>query len=698
MAHIFLPSRRSDASSDDPARRHLLRPTLHYVAALLLIACAAITSHIMLGSALSGMDADAPIINSSGRQRMLSEKTLRLSGELMVTQEPAEVARVKGELRAAFRQMRSTHERLVSMVEASSDHEGAFKDLRAAYLDGTPSLDHRLGAYFESLERLLAAGPADLSPRNPDYLALQAAHRVGLLSDLDRVVRIYERIARDKVEDFESLEMWLMVITLALLLVEALFIFRPLIQRLVAANGKLAAQNRLMAELAVSDTLTRLPNRTGFGERLNHLIDAQSGADQCAAVMMLDLDRFKNVNDKYGHPAGDRVLIEVGGRIAAQLRDVDTVARLGGDEFAIILRKLASPSDAASIAERIIEAICQPIALREGEVSVGTSVGITIFPETEGTSDQLMKFADLALGQAKRSGKGCYRFYDHSMQEEVSRKSTVADGLKDAFKQGHLKMFLQPIISLKNGQVEFAESLVRWDDGRQAPIAAGEFIEIIDEFQMAPRLEAVLFDQVFSQLARWREDGIDFPAVTLNLSGVNLRQTDLCERLTNAIIKHRLTANMVAIEILETALIDRGSETVVKNILKLHELGFRLMLDDFGMGFTSLSHLTRFPVHCIKIDKSFIQGVEESGAEQQIVDALLAMAKGLGISVVGEGIETEFQLRYLQEKGCDLGQGYLFHRPIPIEDFDRLLRGGAFGMNKADGTAASGKLGLIRSL
>lgn len=675
----------------------MLAPTLYYIVALLLIACATVTSHIILENALRGMDADASVINSSGRQRMLSEKTLRLSGELMVMQEPAEVTRIKGELRDALRQMRSSHERLVSTVKASSGNGIGRADLRAAYFDGDPSLDHRLGAYFASLNRIVAERPANFTPRNQDYLAIHAAHRAGLLSDLDGIVKIYERRAREKVDEFEDLETWLMMAILGLLIIEALFIFRPLIRRLVASNAMLSAQNQLMAELAVSDTLTKLPNRAGFGERLDHLIDAQSGADLCASVMMLDLDRFKNVNDKYGHPAGDRVLVEIGKRISQQLRGADTVARLGGDEFAIILRKLVSPADAAFIAERIIEAVCKPIALREGEVSVGASIGITIFPDAQGTSEQLLKFADLALGQAKRNGKGCHCFYDPSMQDELSRKSTIVDGLKDAFDQGHIKMFLQPILSLETGRVEFAESLVRWDNGLQDPIAAADFIDLIDEFQMAPRLEAVLFDQVFSQLARWHQDGIDFPAITLNLSGVNLRQADLCERIAEAVSRHGLSADMVVIEILETALVDRGSEMAVKNILKLHELGFRLMLDDFGMGFASLSHLTRFPVHCIKIDKSFIHGVETGGAEQQIVDALLAMAHGLDIRVVGEGIETQFQLKYLQEKGCDLGQGYFFHHPIPMEEFDRLLRGGAFVMNRSDETALSSNLKLTRA-
>ncbi|QIQ87809.1 EAL domain-containing protein [Erythrobacter sp.] len=442
-----------------------------------------------------------------------------------------------------------------------------------------------------------------------------------------------------------------------------------------------------MAEMAVSDTLIRLPNRPGFDERLPHLIDAQTGADRCAAVMMLDLDRFKNVNDKYGHPAGDRVLVEVGKRVAALLRECETVARLGGDEFAVILRKLDCPGQASATAERIIDAVCRPIMLREGEVSVGTSIGITIFPDNEGSSDELMKCADLALGEAKRAGKGCYRFYDPAMQEEVSRKHAMAEELERAFDEDQIKVYLQPILLLETGAVTFAESLVRWDDGTPGPLAAGEFIDVIDEFQLAPRLEHAVFSQVFGMVKQWHHDGIDYPVVTLNLSAADLRSSKFCERIIAAVEKHELRADMFALEILETALFERGAETVENNIRRLSDLGFRIMLDNFGVGHASLTHLTCLPADYVKVDKSLIACIQPKDAGETIPGAVLKLAKGLGINTIAEGVENERHLSWLMSMNCDYAQGYFFHAPIPLKTFDLYLRGGVFASSEREGLA-----------
>lgn len=669
----------------DNERRAFLAPTLSYVLGLLLIACATIASHVLLSNSLRGMDADAATINASGFQRTLAVKTLQLAGDLIVTKDPSDIAVMRGQLRASLLEMRGTHQGLVAALPDPAAANDAERALRAAYLDGDPSLDRKVRDYFAAIEGILAANPGAYGPSNSHYLALRAAHRAGLVNGLDRVVKAHEQTARDKVEVFERLEETLLLATLLLLFLEAAFIFRPLIQKLVTSNRHLAAHNRLMTELAVSDTLTKLPNRTGFGQRLGHLVDAQSGADRCAAVMMLDLDRFKAINDKHGHSAGDRVLVEVGNRISQQLRDVDTVARLGGDEFAVIVRKLESPADAALIAERIIEAVCQPIALREGEVSVGTSIGITIFPDTMGAPEELLKFADLALAEAKRSGKGCHRFYDPTMQDDVARKNAMADSLAQAFRNDELKVYLQPIVSLDTGAVEFAESLIRWDDGSPGPVAAGEFIEVIEEFHMAPRLERAVFGQLFGMMREWQRDGIAFPIVTLNLSGANLKQTDFCERIVAALDDYGLTPDMIALEVLESALIDRGSDVVSENVRRLSREGFRILLDDFGTGYASLTHLMKLPVHGIKIDKSFVQNAEREGPGEKIASAILGLAKGLNLDTIGEGVETETQLAYLMRNGCLYAQGFLFHAPVPLRTFDIYLRGEAFKTNPIAG-------------
>ncbi|MEM7779855.1 MAG: EAL domain-containing protein [Pseudomonadota bacterium] len=659
----------------------LRRPTTHYVFALLLIACASVSSHWLLVGSLANLEEDSTVINTSGRQRMLSEQTIRLAGELMVADSAREVASLRQKLTTSRDLMRDSHKDLLARLDGMPAVNAESEPIRNAYFGGRTSLDDRLRGYFSSIDDILAAEDDAYSVNMPAYRAMVTAHRDGLLGRLDGVVKLYELQSQERLRQSEQLHVYLVMGALLLLLVEALFIFRPLVNRLTKARDDLIEQNAQMARMAVSDTLTQLPNRSGFGQRLDTLIDAQSGKDRCVAIMMMDLDRFKNVNDTLGHNAGDRVLVEVGQRIRGQLSTKDTVARLGGDEFAIILRNLSGPQDASGVAKKIISSVSRPVDIDGVEASVGASVGITIFPDTTGTASELMKCADLALYQAKNNGRGQYCFYDPVMQEVVVRKGHIADELRRACIEDHLEVFLQPIFSFETGRVEYAESLIRWRHETRGLIPAGEFIDIIDEFQMAAHLEAVVYRQVFGRLAAWREEGLDCPTITLNVSGVNLRQPDFCDRLLQSARSYSVTPSKIALEILETVFVDRGSETVISNISKLNKLGFTILLDDFGTGYASLSHLMDIPVDGIKIDKSFVQDVGQGGASEQIASSVLSLAQNLDLMTVGEGIESPDQLAYLQDKGCDYGQGYHFSKPIPMDEFEELLRMGAFGIN-----------------
>lgn len=657
------------------------KPTTLYVAALLMLACAAIASHLLVAQSLDGLDEDSIIINRSGLQRTLCEQTLRLTGDLMVSDDPAEIAELQEQLRSSLARMRESHKSLTADVPRFHPKDAAQFALKAAYFDGDRPLDARLAIYFAAIDEILALDPALYSRDLVNYRVLAAAHREGLLRDLDHVVKLYEGQARARLAASEELHVLLMGATLLLLLAEAAFIFRPLIRRLTRINEELEAQNREMAQLAVSDTLTRLPNRSGFGQRLEHLLDAQTGGDRHAAIMLLDLDRFKNVNDTLGHDAGDRVLIEVGARIQQRLKGIDTVARLGGDEFAIIVRRLETPCEASKIARRLIEAIMKPILLKEGEVAVGASIGIATLPRADCDPTQLLVCADLALQQAKRSGRGKFVFYDPAMQKEVRHKTRIADELRSACLEDRLRVFLQPILSFETGKVAYAESLIRWDHSERGMIPAGEFIDIIDEFMMAAQLEEIVYDQVFGMMRQWRRDSIEFPVITLNVSSVNVRQTDFCERLVAAAERHALQPADIALEILESVFDARGAETVTANIRELSRLGFEIILDDFGTGNASLSHLMDMPVNAIKIDKAFVHGLGEEAAPEQIASALLALANDLGIRTIGEGIESAEQMAFLERRGCTFGQGYHFSRPIAKEAFDEKLRAGTLGQN-----------------
>jgi len=659
----------------------IARPTLHYLLALSLIAFAVLASHYVLTSSLEELDEDAELINTSGRQRMLSEQTVRLAGELMASQDAALQSFTYDQLGRSFELMQSSHQRLAEQVRKSDGNTEFEHRLKETFFSGEAPLDTRLAEYFAATDQILSTDPALYNPNLDAYRRMVRAHNQGLLTDLNNVVAIYEDRSQARLRASEALHTNLLVGTLILLLIEALFIFHPLIRRLTHANGALAARNSEMSRMIVSDMLTGLPNRKGFAERLEQLACEQRTPGRYSAVMMLDLDKFKNINDMYGHPVGDRILLEVGRRVRNRLRENDTVARLGGDEFALIVRDLNAVSDIEKVANTVIETVGLPFDLGSLELSIGVSIGIAVSDGKPVAPDELVTQADLALNEAKRNGRGQYCVYAPSMQQEMNRKSGIAEDLRRACGNDSLLVFLQPIVSFASGQVEYAESLLRWHHPKRGLLPAAEFIDVVDEFQMAQEIEAIVYKQVFSTISAWQAQDKTIPIVTLNVSAVNLRQTDFCERLMYAIKGYGLQPNTFAIEILESVLVGRGSDTVIANIRNLSRLGFQIMLDDFGTGYASLSHLMELPVDAIKIDKKFVQESLGPGAPEQIVTAILALADQLGITSIGEGIETLDQMDAIRAKGCDFGQGYLFSHPVSMDVFDERLQSGDFELS-----------------
>lgn len=521
-------------------------------------------------------------------------------------------------------------------------------------------------------------------------LALQAAmlffflrRKVGrplraLMHEANDLTARVARRATDRADQVKDDEVGVLTAHFRTMARQILSAHSTLEHRVAERTRQLELANFRLRDLVERDPLTGLFNRRKLLEILEDQVH-QAKRNGKSFLMIFDVDNFKRVNDTHGHPAGDLVLREIGQRILERLRPCDIAARLGGDEFAIILRQLERQEHATMIAEEIIRSVSQAIMLREGEVIVGTSIGIAAFDDEVRTPKEMMVRADLALAEAKRAGKGCQKLFNQDVQELAASKNAMAERLDEAFIRNQMKVYLQPILSLETGAVEFAESLIRWEDGRTDPITASEFIDVIEEFQMAPRLERALFTQVFRIMGEWKRDGIVFPIVTLNLSGANLRQADFCERIMTALTDHGLTPDAIALELLESTLVDRGSDIVVQNVRHLNELGFRIMLDDFGTGFASLTHLMKLPVYGIKIDKSFVQSAVQGGAGEKIASAILALAKELGMHAIGEGIETTQQLDYLKRKGCHYGQGYFFTAPVPLTTFDLHLRGRVFG-------------------
>ncbi|WP_054763431.1 putative bifunctional diguanylate cyclase/phosphodiesterase [Methylomonas koyamae] len=408
--------------------------------------------------------------------------------------------------------------------------------------------------------------------------------------------------------------------------------------------------------LAHHDPLTSLPNRLLLFARLEHCIELSSRERKSAALLMLDLDRFKDVNDSFGHLAGDELLQQVARRLSSRLRGVDTVTRLGGDEFALLLEDLSHPQDAALVATEIIEALCDPWRLANGvEVRIGVSIGISLFPEHGRTAEELMKQADAALYRAKDEGRGNFKYFSEELTEAAKRRIKLESLLRRAIVKHELQVYYQPQIDFRSGLIIGAEVLLRWNQADEGMISPIQFIPVAEEIGLIAEIGEWVLMEACRQGQRWIEAGFPTLRLAVNLSPHQFRHGNIVASVTSILKETRFPAKHLELEITESTLMARECEAV--QILRaLRTLGIRLAIDDFGTGYSSLAYLKRFPLDILKIDKSFIDDIPDQEDDKEIAAAIIGMAHNLRLQVLAEGVETEAQLNFLKEQGCDFYQ------------------------------------------
>ncbi|HXZ17904.1 MAG TPA: EAL domain-containing protein [Roseiarcus sp.] len=424
-----------------------------------------------------------------------------------------------------------------------------------------------------------------------------------------------------------------------------------------------------ISHLANYDSLTGLPNRSLFQRRLTAMLEDVRGADGCVALLSLDLDRFKNVNDTLGHHAGDLLLIEVAQRVRAIARAEDTVARLGGDEFVVLLNNVREPTVAANIADRIVASLCAPYEFSGRRILVGVSVGIALAPEHGGSAEELHRNSDLALYLAKAEGKGQYRFFDAKLNDNVQRRRLMELDLREALETGDVDVFYQPVVEVESGKIVACEALARWDRPGHGFILPGEFIPLAEETGLILALGEVVLRKACLAASGWPQD----VSVAVNLSVRQFQGGDLVALVAKCLEDSGLPANRLELEVTESILISNKSGAL-KTLTALRQLGVLISLDDFGTGYSSLSYLSSFPFDRIKIDRSFVANVESRPDAAAIIQAVIAIAGTLGMSTIAEGVETSENLEWLRGNGCDHAQGYLVSKPLPSDEIERLLR------------------------
>jgi diguanylate cyclase (GGDEF)-like protein/PAS domain S-box-containing protein len=422
-----------------------------------------------------------------------------------------------------------------------------------------------------------------------------------------------------------------------------------------------AAELRIQ-HIAHHDTLTGLPNRALFNERVAQCLANGVRSGKGLALHYLDLDRFKAVNDLLGHPIGDRLLVEVANRISVHMRDADTVGRLGGDEFAIV-QSNCDPDTAAAMASRTVDLIGTPFEIEGHHVSIGVSVGIAFFPHDGHTAQELLKNADLALHQAKQDGRGRFCFFERQMDVSMQRRRHLEQELRLAIERREFELHYQPLFESGGLTLTGYEALLRWPHPVRGYVPPSEFIPIAEETGLIVPLGAWVIETACAEAATWSVPH----GISVNLSPAQFSQSDLPKMVANVLQQTGLSAGRLTIEITEGILID-NTERALGILNAIKALGVRVALDDFGTGYSSLAYLRRFPFDVIKIDRSFIQGISDSGEADPIVHSILALCRSLHLKVVAEGVETDTQLDLLRSQGCDLLQGYLLGRPMAAEN------------------------------
>lgn len=423
---------------------------------------------------------------------------------------------------------------------------------------------------------------------------------------------------------------------------------------------------------ATHDILTGLANRTLFMDHLALSIKQGQRYHETHAVMFLDLDRFKSINDTLGHAVGDRVLQVVSERLRSCVRDMDTVARIGGDEYNILITQITHADDAAAVAMKILATLNQPFFIDDVELSISISIGISIFPHDGNDAETLLKNADIALYHAKDRGKNTYQFYDPVINTRTLERVRLETRLRQSIEQGELVVFYQPQVHMASGNLVGAEALVHWHHPDLGLLPPLEFIPLAEEIGFITEIDEWVMRTACAQNKAWQDAGHRPFSVTVNVSARRFRQPDLVDAVRNALRDTGLPPQFLELEITEgTAMKD--IEHTIPSLAELTALDVTFAIDDFGTGYSSLSHLKRLPIQKLKIDKSFIFGVTTDPSDKAIVTAIIAMAHNLQMEVIAEGVETEAQRGFLSENRCDHLQGFLFSRPLPAEEFGRML-------------------------
>ena len=439
--------------------------------------------------------------------------------------------------------------------------------------------------------------------------------------------------------------------------------------RVKSVVSKVIAERKVQL-LAYQDSLTSLPNRLLFADRLEQAVVRSERSRTSMALMLIDIDDFKLVNDSFGHDAGDKLIKAVGQLISKSLRRADTIARLGGDEFAVIIEGIESADDAISIADNLTTILEHNVRLDDQETYTSASIGIAVYPDDGKDARTLLKNADTAMFRAKESGRHCFQFYKPEMSVSAMERLELENSLKAAFENDEFVINYQPIIDIHKNEITGVEALLRWQHPEKGMIQPEEFVGVIEDCGLIIALGEWMINSVCKQVRTWQDAGLKEQSVSINLAPRQFTEQDLVAVFKQAISEYDIEASSLAVEITELTLIDNLGE-VESTLKKLREMGMKVLLDDFGTGYASLAYLKEFPVDIVKIDRDFVAGIPDNREDSAIVEAISGLTRGLKLALLAEGVENERQLDMLKGLGCQYGQGYYWSKAIPGDEYEQ---------------------------
>lgn len=426
-----------------------------------------------------------------------------------------------------------------------------------------------------------------------------------------------------------------------------------------------------LAHQAAHDALTGLPNRTYGNGRLEEELAKAKATNSNVLVMFIDLDNFKQINDTLGHLAGDQILMQSTERLLGSVRNSDVLARLGGDEFLLVIPELKSVASAQFLAKRVLSLFEKPFVWDNQELFISGSIGMSIYPQDGDNAQQMLASADTAMYRSKQDGRNAFSFYNTAMSADLQRTLDLDGRLRQAIANNELELYYQPIIDLASNKIVGAEALMRWHDERFGFVSPDEFILLAEKNGLIHKLGEFAITQACTQAAKWQE--IAPLHIAINFSSVQFRYCDqLFKQICDVLIESGLPANKLDVEVTENLLLNHNEDVVIL-LNKLQDMGIQLSIDDFGTGYSALSYLQKFPFDRLKIDRAFLQNMQTNDSDRALVNAIVSMAKALNLKVVAEGIEDQWHADYLIAMNCEYGQGYLYSKPVPAEEFELLL-------------------------